>query len=124
MLVTIAICTYNRAALLRNTLDRLGEAVVPDGIEVEVIIVNNNCTDGTAQLLRDYAGPLSLRAVFEPVAGVSNARNRVLSEAAGEYILWTDDDVLVDRDWIRAYAAAFRASPDAALFGGPIEPWF
>jgi glucosyl-dolichyl phosphate glucuronosyltransferase len=124
MLVTIAICTYNRAALLRHTLDRLGHAAVPEGIAVEVIVVNNNCTDGTAQFLRDYAGPLSLRVVFEPVPGVSNARNQVLAEAAGEYILWTDDDVLVDRHWITAYAAAFRGWPEAVFFGGPIEPWF
>jgi hypothetical protein len=42
----------------------------------------------------------------------------------GDYILWTDDDVTVCRDWLVAYADAFRQWPDAALFGGPIEPWF
>jgi hypothetical protein len=45
-------------------------------------------------------------------------------EAAGEYIVWTDDDVLVERDWLTAYAAAFAQWPDASVFAGAIDPWF
>jgi hypothetical protein len=47
-----------------------------------------------------------------------------VSETRAEYLIWTDDDVLVEPDWVAAYARAFRKWPDAAFFGGPVEPWF
>jgi glycosyltransferase involved in cell wall biosynthesis len=55
---------------------------------------------------------------------LSNARNRAVDEAEGEFVLFTDDDVLVEPDWLVAYDRAFRAHPEAGQFGGPIDPWF
>ena len=45
-----------------------------------------------------------------------------MSEALGRYLCWTDDDTLLDPDWLAAYAAAFRRHPGAALFAGRILP--
>ena len=59
---------------------------------------------------------------FESRPGLSHARNRAIAEATGDYILWTDDDVTVCRDWLVAYADAFRKWPDAVGFGGPSGP--
>jgi Glycosyl transferase family 2 len=42
--------------------------------------------------------------------------------AKGDYIVWTDDDVLVDAGWLTAYVEAFRRWPEAAVFGGRITP--
>jgi hypothetical protein len=56
--------------------------------------------------------------------GKAHALNLATAEAEGEFILWTDDDVLVDQHWLAAYDAAFRRWPDAGVFGGPIEPVF
>jgi GT2 family glycosyltransferase len=61
---------------------------------------------------------------MEPKPGLSNARNRAVTEAKGELLLWTDDDVLVDPDWLTEYATAARAWPQAGYFGGQILPWF
>jgi glucosyl-dolichyl phosphate glucuronosyltransferase len=122
--VTVAICTWNRCSILRQTLQRLTAVTAPAGVTWEVLIVNNNCTDATDEVFGEFRERLPLRRVFESKAGLSNARNAAIDAATGDYILWTDDDVLVDRDWVAAYVDAFRRWPDAAFFGGPIEPWF
>ncbi len=122
MLITVGICTFNRAESLRGTLDSLGAMRVPNDLAWEIVIVNNNCTDFTDDLISQYVGRLPVRREFEPAPGKSNALNRVIDVAKGEYIVWTDDDVLVDIGWLTAYAEAFRRWPDAAVFGGRIMP--
>lgn len=121
-MITVAICTFNRASSLRRTLCSLRDMAVPDDLAWELVVVNNNCTDDTDRVLAEFTGPLPLRREFEPRQGLSNARNRVLEAARGDYIVWTDDDVIVDREWLAAYARAFRRWPEAAVFGGFIRP--
>ena len=123
MRFTVAICTWNRAALLSGALERLARAHRPSG-GWEVIVVNNNCTDDTEQALDAFAGRLPLRRVFEPRPGLSHARNAAVSHAAGDYMVWTDDDALVDAGWITAYEQAVETYPEAAVFGGPVRPLF
>ncbi len=124
MRVTVGICTWNRADLLDQTLSRMQPLEIPSGVDWELLVVNNNCTDDTDQVLQKHATQLPLRRLTETRTGLSNARNCVLDNAQGELILWTDDDVLVDPGWLSAYVDAARAWPDATYFGGPIEPWF
>ncbi len=124
MIVTVAICTWNRCGLLRSTLARLTEIVVPRGLEWELIVVDNNSTDDTAAVIESFANRLPLRRVLEEQMGLSNARNAAVQASRGQYILWTDDDVLVDHHWLEAMCEAFERHPDAAFFGGPIEPLF
>jgi glycosyltransferase involved in cell wall biosynthesis len=109
--------------LLAQTLEQMTHLVNP-GAGWELIIVNNDSTDATDAVVAEFAARLPIRGVVEPERGLSNARNRAVAEAAGDYILFTDDDVLVDADWLVAYDAAFRAHPEGAQFGGPIAPWF
>lgn len=123
MKLTVAICTWNRADLLRRTLGQFTH-ILPPNADWELIVVDNNCTDETGSVLDSFAQYLPLRRVFESRQGLSNARNAVIAHATGDYILWTDDDVLVDSEWIVAYERAFSRWPDAAIFGGPIRPWF
>jgi glucosyl-dolichyl phosphate glucuronosyltransferase len=123
-LITVAIPTHNRAPLLRETLQRLACLAIPDGIEWELIVVQNNCTDGTPEVLADLASRLPLRALSESRPGVNFARNAAVDAARGEYIVFTDDDTLVEQGWLAAYATAFASFPDADVFGGPIVPRF
>jgi glucosyl-dolichyl phosphate glucuronosyltransferase len=124
MRITVAICTWNRCQLLRQTLEQLTRLVVPEGVTWELLVVNNNSTDATDQVISAYAGRLPLRRVFEPRPGVSHARNTAVREADGDYMVCTDDDVVVDPHWLAAYVEAFQRWPDAGIFGGPIDPWF
>src|SRR5207247_2899138 len=67
--ITIAICTWNRAAMLDRILAQLHALIVPPGVEYEVVVVNNNCTDDTDAILEKHAKQLPLRRSFEPTAG-------------------------------------------------------
>jgi len=120
--ITVAICTFNRAESFRRTLISLVAMEVPSDIAWEIVIVNNNSTDHTDDVISEYVGRLPVRREFEPRGGKSNALNRAIDVAKGDYIVWTDDDVVVDAGWLTAYVGAFRRWPEAAVFGGRITP--
>jgi glycosyltransferase involved in cell wall biosynthesis len=122
MLITIGVCTFNRAESLRRTLDSLLTVVVPTDVAWEIVIVNNNSTDHTDEVIATYADRLPVRQEFEPTPGKSNALNRAIEAARGDYIVWIDDDVVVDVGWLTAYVEAFQRWPEAAVFGGRIIP--
>ena len=124
MRITVAICTWNRAKLLQQTLAKMVSLHIPRGVTWDLLVVNNNSTDHTESVLTSYLDKLPLSSVFEPSPGQSYARNRAVHAAQGDLIIWTDDDVLVDSDWLAAYVDAADQWPTAAFFGGPIEPWF
>ena len=122
--LSVVICTWNRADLLGQTLARLGGARVPAGLRWEVLVVDNRSTDHTPTVLADHPERLPLRTVREGQQGLSHARNRGLAEAAGDWVVFTDDDVLVDPDWLAEVAAGVARHPAAAVVGGPVAPWF
>ena len=124
MFVTVALCTWNRSELLRATLEKFTHLEPPEGFVWELIVVDNNSTDATPDVLAEFIGRLPLRALSERTPGKSNAANLAVRESRGEYIIWTDDDVLASPDWVRKYVEAFRRYPDADVFGGRIDPWF
>ena len=76
--VTILICTYNRAALLRETLAALQSMSVPLDCSVEILIVDNNSTDTTPRVVSESArsGPLPVVYLREKRQGKSFALNR------------------------------------------------
>ncbi|CAA9889490.1 conserved hypothetical protein [Candidatus Methylobacter favarea] len=121
--VTVIICTRDRASQLSNVLDSACELVIPSGLAWEFIVVDNGSSDDTFDVVAEYKGRLPIRYVREETPGLSNARNRGVDEARGDYICWTDDDVLIDPAWLSAYAKAFRRHPEAAVFGGRVIPW-
>lgn len=124
MKVTVAICTWNRARLLDQTLTRLAEMTIPEGVTWEVIVVNNNSPDDTDEVLERHRDRLPLVRLFEPLQGKSHACNLAIRTSQGELVLWTDDDVLVATDWLTRYVQAAANFPNAAYFGGPVEPWY
>ena len=123
MTFTVAICTWNRASLLFRTLERFTRVERPK-VPWELIVVNNHSTDQTERVLDTFVSRLPLRRVFEGEPGLSHARNAAIRYATGDYVLWTDDDALVDKDWLCAYERAVNRWPDAAVFGGPVRPRF
>ncbi len=124
MRITVAICTWNRAGLLDQTLGEMRQLRIPVGVTWELLVVNNNCTDNTDEVIVRHSPHLPLRRIFESKPGLSHARNRALEEASGELLMWTDDDVLVDPDWVSSLVNAAIRYPSAAAFGGPVAPWF
>jgi glycosyltransferase involved in cell wall biosynthesis len=122
VLATVAICTRNRCRALERTLRSLAQLELPASLSWEVLVVDNGSDDDTARALASAATTLPLRAVTESTIGLSHARNAAIAHARGDYILWIDDDVIVDGQWLRAYHEAFLQWPEAAFFGGPIVP--
>jgi glycosyltransferase involved in cell wall biosynthesis len=124
MRVSICICTFNRARLLRQTLERVAAASVPKGVSLEVVVVDNNSSDGTPRVIEEAARSLPIRSVREMTPGIAAARNAAVRAAGGEIFLWLDDDVLIEQDWIEQYVSTARANPGVSLFGGPVRPYF
>ncbi len=123
MRLTVAICTWNRASLLDRTLARIAQDETT-GLEWEVLVVNNNCTDDTDAVIARHQRHLPVRRILERRQGLSNARNAAAMAARGDLIVWTDDDVLVGDGWLRAYERAARLYSESSFFGGPIVPEF
>ena len=99
--VSIIICTRNRADSLKPTLESLRQLEIPDNYSTELIVVDNDSNDGTAQLVQELHLPnLPLRYINERRRGKSHCLNTALAAAHGEIILWTDDDVRAPKDWI------------------------
>jgi glycosyltransferase involved in cell wall biosynthesis len=124
MKISIAICTWNRCRLLQQTLQSLLDARLPDGVSWQVVLVDNNSTDNTKAIIESFESELPIDYVFEAKQGHSVSRNTAIANATGDYIIWTDNDVIVGDDWLVQYARAFQAHPQTAYFGGPIIPVF
>lgn len=120
--ITIAICTYNRADSLSRTLESL---VAQNGLKKvgwELLLIDNNSTDTTPAVAKRFGQQLPLRYLFEPEQGLSSARNRALREFRGELLIFTDDDVVLDNEWLAAWGRADFQFPEAVYFGGRILP--
>lgn len=88
---------------------------------VEVVVVDNGSTDGTASFLARWAdGGERRRVVTEPVAGLSRARNAGIAAAAGDVVLFLDDDAVAPRGWVDAHLRVYRNSPRTGAAGGPV----
>lgn len=124
MKVTVAICTWNRASLLDKTLERMKRLRIPDDISWELLIVNNNSTDNTDEVIAKHSNHLPIRRLLELKQGLSNARNCAIENTTAEWLVWTDDDVLVSPEWLSSFSETARRHPEAIAIGGPIDPWF
>ncbi|ALS20722.1 MULTISPECIES: glycosyltransferase [Paenibacillus] len=121
MKVTVAICTFNRAEYLEKTINSVLVQSYPD-TEYEILIIDNNSTDHTAQLVMPIVEKEHhVRYVLEVNKGLSYARNRAIAEAKGEFILFLDDDATACQDWIRHILDCFQ-DEKVACVGGKINP--
>lgn len=120
--LSVVMCTRNRAASLERALNSIADMIVPTDLPWEMVLVDNGSTDHTASVAESFTHKMPIRRIFEPKAGLSNARNTGVVSARGDYILWTDDDVEVDKGWLAGYSEAFTRFPDGVVFGGQIIP--
>jgi glycosyltransferase involved in cell wall biosynthesis len=121
---SVVVCTYNRCASLGETLEALSTQQVPAGFLWELIVVDNNSRDSTKTTVERFQASqpsLRVRYLFESQQGLSHARNRGISAATGEFVVFTDDDVLPAPDWLTTLVGGMRKF-NAAAAGGYIEP--
>jgi glycosyltransferase involved in cell wall biosynthesis len=121
--LSVVICTCNRSASLKRTLDSVNRLFIPENLEWELIIVDNNSKDDTEEMVNGVQERCNLPILFvkEEQQGISFARNRGIREAKGRLIAFTDDDVVVDQRWIGAVVKTF-SEYDVQCIGGKILP--
>jgi len=121
---TVALCTHNHADRLERTLADLPRIHLPKA-GWEFLVIDNGSRDATPELLAHHIWPSGweVRVVREEKLGLSNARNRAIAEARGDYIIFVDDDETADPDWLCAFERLIETvQPDA--FGGRIKVLF
>jgi len=117
--VSIIVCTKDRGAPLREVLDHLGRARVPEGWRVELLIVDNGSTDNTRQVVESARFPdLDVRYVSEPRGGKVRAFAAGVAASAGRALLMTDDDVHVPPNWIEDMCRPILDGDADAVQGG------
>jgi glycosyltransferase involved in cell wall biosynthesis/coenzyme F420-reducing hydrogenase beta subunit/polysaccharide pyruvyl transferase WcaK-like protein/lipopolysaccharide biosynthesis regulator YciM len=119
---SVIICTYNRSALLAESLKSLIQQSFPSD-RFEILVVDNNSTDNTREVTESFASnsPVSVRYIFEKEQGLSIARNTGIRNAKGEIIAFVDDDIHADENWLSAIVGAYE-DPSVGCAGGPIRP--
>lgn len=118
-MISVAICTRNRCNSLGRALNSLTRCL-PEPNLAEVLVIDNGSEDRTAEIANSYLGILPIRCVKESSLGLSNARNRALREFKSDWLLFTDDDVVVDPAWIAGMHRGLAAFPESGFVGGRI----
>jgi glucosyl-dolichyl phosphate glucuronosyltransferase len=100
--ISVILCTYSRCQELSKALESLCALNVPETLSWEVLVVDNNSSDGTREVAEQYAVRYGgrFRYVFEGQQGKSYALNTGIREACGTVLAFMDDDVTVDSNWL------------------------
>lgn len=109
--ITIVVCTYNRAEMLREALSSLTvlkterpiTTAPTSSFTYEILVIDNASTDETATVVEEIAAQTTvpIRRVLEQQQGVVHARNCGVREANSEWIAFFDDDQLADPQWLQ-----------------------
>jgi L-malate glycosyltransferase len=129
-MLTVMMATRNGARTLPVVLNAYVKLRAPEG-GWSIVISDNGSTDGTKDIIHDFARRLPLTYVYEPTPGKNQALNTALSAAAGDLIVFTDDDAVPRADWLQQFRAAADTHVEFQMFGGrilpcwlsPPEPW-
>lgn len=122
---TVLICTYNRAALLRDTLAALQVMTAPPDCRVDIVIVDNNSRDDTRAVVEAFTEGqrFPVRYLLETQQGKSFALNTGLRHSHGDVLALTDDDVLPAAHWLTRIVDAFRRHDVTFVFGKVLPRW-
>ncbi|MGB7439679.1 MAG: hormogonium polysaccharide biosynthesis glycosyltransferase HpsE [Coleofasciculaceae cyanobacterium] len=123
--ITVGIPTYNGATHLPELLARLREQINIENISWEIIVVDNNSTDNTAQVVCkhqvNWPAAFPLKYYFEPQQGAAFARERVIEKAKGKFVAFLDDDNLPTPNWVAAAYTFGQSHPQVGAYGSQIH---
>lgn len=125
MKITVILCTYNRCETLAKTLESLADSRLPVSVQWEVLVVDNNSSDQTRQVVADFCSryPRRYRYLFEAQQGLSCARNAGIRDSQGEILVFTDDDIIVEPNWLSNLTSALHTGEWAGAAGRIIPVW-
>ncbi|GAB4455018.1 MAG: glycosyltransferase family 2 protein [Bacteroidales bacterium] len=122
-LISHIICTYNRAEYLPKALEALAHQNYPDYNDFEVVIINNNSTDNTQEIVDSFIKQYpDVKVVYahEKKQGLSNARNKAIEVSNADWLAFLDDDAYVDADYTLNLVNFIKSTPTIKAIGGPI----
>ena len=123
IVISAIICTHNRIGYLRKALQSLTQQSLSESL-YEIIVVDNRSTDNTKEVVLDeFSEVNNLSYIFEPVLGLSQARNTGLHHASGKYVAFLDDDAIADKKWLENIVRVFeKVDGKVGAVGGKISP--
>lgn len=119
-MITLISATHNGAHTLPRFLEALCQLEQKEAWKL--IIVDNASTDTTKQIIQSFSKRLPLTYLHESRKGKNTALNSALPHIEGDIVIFTDDDVIPNTDWLQKYREAFDKHPDYSIFGGAILP--
>ena len=122
---SVVICTYNRAASVGVVIDDLAAQTGLGQRRCEVLVIDNNSTDGTRAVVEARQGKSAcpIRYTLEPKQGKSHALNRGIAEARGSILAFTDDDVRIPPSWLAALLEPFDDPACMGVAGAVLPQW-
>ena len=124
--ISVVICCYNSAWVIARCLEALKRQELSPALAWEVILVDNNCSDGTAEIARQCMrdSGIDFRIVEEPAPGLANARATGVANAKYRYLVFCDDDNLLCPRYLAKVYAIFGQDPGIGAIGGKGVPEF
>ena len=120
--ISIIVCCHNSASRLPHTIQHLVEQDVANHVKWEVILIDNDSTDGTAtvaeRLWKKYGQPTTLRVIEEKRSGLSFARQTGFVNAKYEYCLFCDDDNWLDKHYVTNVFQTMEKNEQIGVLGG------
>lgn len=120
-MLTVLMATYNGAQTLPDVLDAFCQLEEPVG-GWYMLVVDNASTDETQNIVQSYTQRLPLTVCYEPVRGKNIALNSSLDNIVGDLVVFIDDDVLPQPDWLVKMRVAADTHPSISIFGGVVLP--
>lgn len=116
LLISFVVPAYNEEALIASCLAAIQAEIARTGCRSEIIVVNNNSTDGTRRIASSIPGVV---IVDEPQRGLVQARRAGYRTANGQLIANIDADTILPEGWLRTALEEFSRSPDLVALSGP-----
>lgn len=124
--ISVIVCCYNSVSRLKPTLEHLFSQQIPETLNWEIIVVDNNSTDHTAgfasELHQKSGGTTDFKVVFEPKPGLSYARKAGFRNSEYEYVLMVDDDNWLSNDYVAKAYQTLNSDPSIGMVGGLGDP--
>ncbi|SOD90114.1 glycosyltransferase family 2 protein [Spirosoma fluviale] len=118
---SIIICTYNRVDFLKETIDSL-LSHFKDHSNYELLIIDNKSTDNTAEVVKPFLRFPQVRYVLETNQGLSYARNRGIKEAKNDVLIFLDDDIDIEANYLDICDQIY-SDPNTHIVGGKVLPY-
>lgn len=132
--ISVIICCYNSSSKIEPTLEHLFHQNVSEGLNWEIILVDNNCKDDTVEkansIRANFQQPIDFRVVHEATPGLMHARKLGIASSKYGFLLFVDDDNWIDSDYLANCYRLMSQFPETAVLGGVGEaasdsvPWW